>query len=143
MIDKTPPQHGLDVGDAELLSELQESTPDAVRQARAHTRITVRTKVLVQPGNMSQRLSLKLQGVSGDVSAGGCQLLMPLPLLVGDIYWLSFDRSVIDLAPLHARCLRCREVRSDAFEAGFVFFAPIDIDHLAGQDRSTGGPPLV
>ena len=124
MIDSAPSAR-LEVQDAALLTELQRRTPDALRRERAHTRITVRAKVLVQPGNMSQRLDMKLQGVSGDVSAGGCQLLVPLPVGVGDIFWLAFDRTTLDIAPIYARCLRCREVRADAFEAGFAFFNKI------------------
>lgn len=139
MIDSAP-KNRLDVQDAELLNELQRSTPDAVRRERAHTRVTVRAKVVVQSGNMSQRRDLKVQGVSGDLSAGGCQLLVPVPIAVADIYWLTFDRSEIDIAPIYARCLRCREVRADAFEAGFAFFAPIDIAHLTSGSEQAEGP---
>lgn len=125
MFDK--PGHHIDVPDADLLSELQQSTPEAVKGARAHTRLSIRTKVIVQPANMSQRLSMKVQGVSGDISGGGCQLLLPLPLNVADIYWLTFDRQTLDVPPVYARCMRCRVIREDAFEAGFAFFKPIDL----------------
>ena len=57
-------------------------------------------------------------------------ILFSDPLLVGDIYRLSFERSTIPLEPMFARCLRCRLVREDAFEAGFSFFNPIDLTAL-------------
>jgi hypothetical protein len=28
---------------------------------------------------------------------------------------------------VHAKCIRCRFVRDNAFEAGFIFFAPIRV----------------
>ncbi len=111
----------------DLLLELEQNTPDAVQQQRSHTRITVRCRITCQPGNASERRALKVQGVSGDVSSGGCLILLPTPLQVGDIYWLTFDRKVIDLPPAFARCLRCRLVREDAFEAGFTFLTPVTL----------------
>lgn len=128
------PDRNLDIADADLLGELQQSTPEAIKGARAHTRLTIRTKVIVQPANMSQRLSMKVQGVSGDISAGGCQLLLPLPIQVADIFWLTFDREVVDIPPVYGRCMRCRVIREDAFEAGFAFFKPVDLSFASKQN---------
>lgn len=111
----------------ELLAELERSTPDAVKRSRAHERLNVRAKVIVQFGDMSRRLDMKLQGMTGDISKGGCQALFPLPLHVGDIYYLSFDRSALDVAPVMARCMRCRMIRDDAFETGFAFFSSVEL----------------
>ncbi|MEO0512303.1 MAG: PilZ domain-containing protein [Planctomycetota bacterium] len=134
MID--PPSPEIDLANAELLGELEQSTPESVRAARAYTRLEVRTRVVVQPANMSERRTLKVQGITGDISAGGCQLLVPIPLNVGDIYWLVFDRSVVDVSPVYGRCMRSRVIREDAFEAGFAFFSPIDLKVASKQ--STG-----
>jgi hypothetical protein len=121
-------EQGNGSGDSlELLAELERSTPDAVKKARAHTRLEVRCKVFAQPGDMSRRLDMKLQGVTGDISKGGCQALFPLPLHVGDIFSLSFDRSVLDIPPVLARCMRCRMIRDDAFETGLSFFVHVDL----------------
>ena len=57
-------------------------------------------------------------------------MLFSSPIGVGDVYRLSFDRSVLDLESLFVRCLRCRLVREDAFEAGFSFFQPVDLTKL-------------
>lgn len=131
------------IPDADLLQELEQSTPDAIKAARAHTRITVRSHVIAQPGNMSERLSMKVKGVTGDISGGGCQLLFPIPLLVGDIYWIVFDRAVLDVQPLLARCTRCRIVRDDAFEAGMAFFSTIELPRLKTEAPKTADKPLI
>lgn len=145
MRNSKPPagDNAVKIEDAELLVELEQSTPDAIKAARAHTRITVRAQVTVQPGNMSDRLSMKVRGVSGDVSAGGCQLLFPVPLRVGDIYWLTFDRQTLDIQPVYARCTRCRVVREDAFEAGMAFFSPIELPTLKPERNGTADAPLI
>ena len=110
-----------------LLRDLERNTPDEIRRQRAHFRLSVKASVILQPGNASELLKLKLKGVSGDVSEGGCSVLFPLPLRVGDVYRLSFDRQVLDLPLTFARCVRCRLIREDAFEAGFTFFASISL----------------
>jgi len=125
----------------ELLRELEQNTPDSVKKMRSHTRLSIRVKVVVQPGNASDRLTLKVQGVTGDLSAGGCQMLLPVPLGVGDVYWLAFDQATLPVPPLMARCMRCRLIREDAFECGFAFFKPVDIPRSMGA--RDGDRPLV
>ena len=109
------------------LAELERNTSEAIREMRAHERITLKTKIVAEPGNLSQRRELKVQGISGDVSEGGCCVLFPVPLNVGDVYLLTFDRKTIDVSPTLARCMRCRLMREDAFECGFSFFTPLDL----------------
>lgn len=107
------------------ISELEHNTSAHIQQQRAHDRIQTRCKVLVHRGNSSERSSKTIHAISGDVSAGGCLLLSPCTLLVGDVYWLTFDANVVPIDPVFARCVRCRLVREDAFEAGFRFFNEI------------------
>lgn len=109
----------------DLLQELERNTPEEIRQQRTRFRVAVKAKVALQPGNASELLKYKVQGVSGDVSEGGCRILFPTPVAVGDVYRLAFDRTAFDLPLTFARCLRCRLLREDAFEAGFQFFSPI------------------
>jgi hypothetical protein len=115
----------------EMLQELERNTSDEIRRQRAHFRLAIKTGVVLQPGNASERLSLKLKGVTGDVSEGGCSALFPIPVKVGDIYRLEFDRKVLDLPLTFARCVRCRLVREDAIESGFTFFSPIVLPETA------------
>ena len=108
-----------------LIDELSQSTPDAVKKLRHHTRLSIRAKVVIEAGSLSHRDGRKLQGVTGDISAGGTQILVARPLLIGDIYQVSFDRSEFDVPPALAICLRGRQVRPDAYEAGLRFLQPI------------------
>lgn len=108
-----------------LLQELEQNTPDEIRRQRTHFRVAIKAKVVLEPGSASDLLKFRVQGVSGDISGGGCRLLFPVPVRVGDVYRLSFDRSAFDQPLTFARCVRCRLLREDAYEAGFQFFAPI------------------
>ena len=137
VFDSSKQENGKPLESVNLLEEIERSTPDAIARERAHTRVSLRSAVIVQPGNHSQRRTLKVQAVTGDVSAGGCLVLSPIPLLVGDTYLLSFTRHEIDLAPILARCLRCRLVREDAFEVGFGFFQPIDLQSAISSTTPT------
>ncbi|HBS29676.1 MAG TPA: hypothetical protein DEB06_09560 [Phycisphaerales bacterium] len=127
---------GADAESLALLKEMERSTPEALKQARAHARLDIRAKVFVQPGDMSRRRDMKLQGTLGNISQGGCQLLVPIPIHVGDIYFVSFDRAELDVPPAFARCMRCRVVREDAFEVGMAFFAPVELPR-GMSDRAT------
>lgn len=111
----------------ESLADFERNTSDSVKRARSSTRLRIRSKVIAQPGNSGDRMKFKIQGVTGDISTGACQILFPIPLRVGDIYWLTFDKTELDLDSVFARCLRCRLIREDAYEAGFEFFEPIDL----------------
>lgn len=121
-----------------VLRELERNTPDEIRRQRAHFRLAIKVTVVIQPGNSSGSLSPRLKGVTGDVSEGGCSVLAPLPLGVGDIYRLTFDRPALDLPLTFARCVRCRLLREDAFEVGFAFFSPIALPEssLSSADRA-------
>ena len=117
----------------DILQELEQSTPDEIRRQRTHDRIAVKARVTVQPGNASQLLDFfKIPGTTGDISALGLGTLFPAPIQVGDIYRLEFDQNKLPLPLTFARCVRCRLVRDDAYEVGFLFFVPIQIPENLG-----------
>ena len=131
--DKGP----LEAGDAfDLLQELEQNTPEEIRRQRAHFRLAVKIKVTLLPGNASELLKFRVQGVTGDVSEGGCKALFPTPVRVGDVYRLEFDRPSMDLPLTFARCMRCVMLREDAFEAGFRFFTPIELPANANVSQA-------
>jgi hypothetical protein len=136
---RDPNEKGLSDDDAafELLTELERQTPEEIRRQRTTHRIALRARVLIQPGNASEMLKLKVKGVLGDISSGGCRIVSPLPLRVGDVYRLSFEPEELDLPLTFARCLRCRLVREDVFETGFQFFRPVHLP--AAASRRDGG----
>ncbi len=121
----------------ELLQELGKNTPEAIRKQRTHERISIKSKVIIQSGNTSQLLDFKIQGITGDISPGGSQMLMPLPLYIGDIYRITFDQSHLKLPMTFARCIRCRLIREDAYEVGFTFFSALNIDSAIVDSSST------
>ena len=109
------------------LADLERNTSEEIIKSRGNTRLRVKSKVIAQPGNSGDRRKIKMQGITGDISASGCQILFPIPLRVGDIYWLTYDKTELKLDSMFARCLRCRMIREDAYEAGFKFFEPVDL----------------
>ncbi|MHC5111234.1 MAG: PilZ domain-containing protein [Planctomycetota bacterium] len=121
----------------ELLQDLGKNTPEEIRRQRAYFRVAVKIAVTLQPGSASDMLKYKVQGATGDISEGGLSGLFPLPVSVGDIYRLTFDREKFDMPMTFARCVRCRLVREDAYEAGFSFFSPITLPENAQQSSES------
>ncbi len=121
---KTPP----DDERFELLQELERNTSEAIRKARSSERIELRCSIVVELGNTSERHEMKVKGVTGNISSGGCQVLLPRPQRVGDVYRISFDPNVLNIPLTFARCLRSRLIREDAFESGFAFFKAVSLD---------------
>ena len=120
-----------------ILQEVERNTPDEIRRQRAHFRVSVKARAILQPGNASDLLDFKVQGVTGDISEGGLGAIFPIAARVGDIYRIELDRTQVDLPLTFVRCARCRLVRESAFEAGFTFFAPIALpENLAAADAS-------
>lgn len=111
--------------DAQLLQELERQSIREIQKLRAHERFELRTALEVLPANASDRSGFAAQGHTEDISQGGCKAIFPIPIGVGDVYRLKFDKQVLDLPVVHARCLRCIHLREDAFEAAFQFFTPI------------------
>ncbi len=118
------------------ISELEQSTSEAVQRMRCHSRLNVRVKVTVVPASLSHRDGPRLQGITGDLSQGGTQILLPRPLNIGDVYLVSFDRDALDLPDVYALCLRGRQVRPDAFEAGLRFLQPVTLPEMDGSDQA-------
>ena len=113
--------------DFELMMDLERQKMDEIRKMRSHERVEVQVAVQVRPGNASEHATAPIRATTNDVSQGGCALISPVPLGVGDIYRLSFDRKKLDVPVVFARVLRCRLLREDAFEIGLAFFTEISL----------------
>jgi hypothetical protein len=118
----------------EALCELEQNQRSAVFRQRTHERIEIRLRVRVQPGNSSERRHAQIEGVTGDVSRSGCLVLLPCPLVPGDLYWLSLDDERASTGAQMARCVRCRMVDEETFEAGLRFFSEVDLAGLLGAE---------
>lgn len=121
---------GFDSWAHDLLKELEQQTPEAIRRLRSSERHEVQSAVKVRSANASAIGEPVIEGLTGDVSPGGCRIMSSIPLRVGDVYKLEIERGELDLPILFARCLRCRLVREDAFESGFAFFNAIKLDEV-------------
>ncbi|MEO0604449.1 MAG: PilZ domain-containing protein [Myxococcota bacterium] len=122
-------------GSEELVRELEKNLAEAVESQRASTRHDIRASVDVEPASLSMRDGSRLRGVTGDVSAGGCLLLLGRPLMVGDVYRLVFDRSEFDVAPAFALCVRARQVQPDAFEMGCRFLESVTLPSAPAGEK--------
>ncbi len=111
----------------DFFDELDRNTPAEIRARRGHFRVMIKAGVTMCSGNTSELRDYKVKGVTGDISQGGCALLLPIPARVGDVYRLDFERAKIDLPTTFARCVRAYLVREDAFECGFRFFSTISL----------------
>ena len=111
----------------ELLQSLERQKSEEIARERLHARIEAKLRVVVRPANSSAMLEFKVQGLTADLSRGGCRLILPLPLGVGDVYRVEFDSTEHKLPLVFARCLRCRLLREDAFESGRQFFTQLDL----------------
>lgn len=121
-----------------MLQELSANTPEEVQRQRAHFRLTIKAGVIAQPGNASDLVKLKIKGTTVDISQGGLSAVFPGPIRVGDVYRLGFDPDQLDLPLTFARCVRCRLIHEEAFEAGFAFFCPISLpENIASAAAST------
>jgi hypothetical protein len=119
----------------DVLRDLEQQTHEDIRNRRAHDRVAIKAKVVVLPGNVSASLESWLHGVTGDISEGGCRAMLPLPIYVGDVFRLTFDHPELDLPIVFARCMRCRLIREDSFEAGFKFFNPVSVASAADAHK--------
>ena len=125
-------QEFLDASSAlEAFSQLSQNTDVALLAQRASQRMELKTEFVVRHANVSQRNQLNVQGVTVDVSNGGCMGLLPKAILPGDLYHLTFDENVLPIGSLLAVCKRCRHVRDDVFETGFRFHNEIDLASVA------------
>ena len=123
----------------DLLQELERNKTDEIRRMRTHFRLAIKASIVLMPGNASDVLKPKVQGVTGDISEGGCSALFPIAAQVGDIYRLEFDRQALNIPLTFARCVRCRLIREDAFEAGFAFFKSISLPDNVEAAQGTAG----
>lgn len=118
------PEEDIDVA---LLKDLERQSLEEIQKLRAHERMDTRVEIAVRPGNASAYAVPTIKATTNDISAGGCAMVSPVPVGVGDIYRLEFDRSKVDVPTVFARCVRCRQLRESAFEVAMAFFTPISL----------------
>ena len=111
----------------DALRDLEMNSHDAFVAQRASERVEIRARLVVRYGNASQRHQMAVEGLTADISNGGCMALLPRPLMAGDYFWLTFEEDDVRVGSILARCLRCRLVQEETYEMGFQFVSAIDL----------------
>jgi len=109
----------------QAITELQQNVKENIQ--RTGTRLTADCGVAVLPGSVSQRGEEPSVGICHDVSTNGCRVVLDVPLLVGDVFLIQFDKRTLQVDPAFSRCVRCVMLREDKFECGFSFFSPVSL----------------
>lgn len=109
------------------LGELEKNTDREILAQRASERLDIRCKIIIRPANVSERQRVTIEGMTADMSNGGCQVMVSQPVFVGDYFLLDFPDGTLQVGSTLSRCLRCRMIQEDAFEVGFRFEHDIDL----------------
>ncbi|MEZ6109211.1 MAG: PilZ domain-containing protein [Pirellulaceae bacterium] len=125
---------GLDA--VEALLSLDKSSDKVFQAQRAHARFESNSTITIKAANASQREDINFSAICNDISAGGCRVLSNKALMVGDLFFLVFERGQLDVPPVFARCLRCRFLREETFEMGFAFLTPVELPRGPVEDDS-------
>ncbi len=124
----------------DALGDLEQNTSDAIIAQRTSKRIDIHIRVIVRPGNASERKRFVIQGMTSDLSNGGTKVILPCPILPGDIFWLEFGNEQVKIGSLLARCRRCIMIKDDAFEVGLRFFEDVDLANSLVADGAAAEP---
>lgn len=109
------------------LGELEKNTDREILAQRASERLDIKCKVVIRAANVSERQRVTIEGITADISNGGCQIMVSRPIFVGDYFLLDFPDGTLQIGSTLSRCLRCRLIQEDAFEVGFRFEHDIDL----------------
>ena len=110
-----------------VLEELELNQPKEVLEVQCVDEIEVRATVWVEPGNFSDRDGHKHVGMSSRISEESLVTVFQAPLRVGDVYRVTFDKELLDLAPCYAHCRRCYFVNEETFESTLVFLESVNL----------------
>lgn len=123
--------------DVDLLKDLERQSIEEIQKLRAYERMDARVDISVRPGNASDYAVATIKATTNDISAGGCAMVSPVPVGVGDIYRLEFDRAKVDVPIVYARCVRCRLLRETAYEVAMAFFTPISLSDSKQESKQS------
>lgn len=121
-------------------------TRAAAGQSPTNTRVASRTfpvnvQLLIRPSNSSQRRETPLRAYCKNLSQSGCGVVTDCAPKVGDMY--RFEMPSDTTHPIHgahARCVRCHLLDEEAFEVGFSFLSPVDLNVTETQSDSQSDP---
>ncbi|MCA8949638.1 MAG: hypothetical protein KDE27_09060 [Planctomycetes bacterium] len=116
----------------DLLDDLEIRCAADVTAARDMATVRRRVRVEVRPGNASERVGPPNSGDTTELRSQVVTAVTPLPVMVGDVCHVTFDRDQLDLAPELAICDRCTMLGDSQFEVRLKFVREIALpSHLA------------
>jgi len=121
--------------EAELLSDLEVRCRTDVSNARTLTALRYKVAVSVRPANVADRHSHAMTAHTTEVRRQGALCLAPFPIMVGNVFHLTFGRSYLDTPPVLAVCDRCSMLSDASFELGFKFVQEIILPSLTPGRR--------
>lgn len=110
-----------------LLEELQLNQPSTVIESKESGEAGVTIGLTIETGNASQKTTTALEGVSSKLSKLQVVLLANEPLLVGDVYRVEFDASMLNAGKVYALCRRCQMLNDEQFQISLRFLTPLDL----------------
>ena len=144
----------LSLGYSNMLGENLSPTIDTLRTranvavgpSSGNTRTASRTfplnvQLIIRPSNSSQRRESPIRGYCKNLSQSGCGVVTDCAPRVGDLY--RFEMPSDTTHPIHgahARCVRCHLLDEEAFEVGFSFLSPVDLNVTETQADNLTDP---
>lgn len=98
-----------------------------VSRARDVATHRVQAPVEIHAGNLSERSDTGIRGQTRELQHGGVTCILEKPVLVGNVFYLEFDKAQLDIAPQLTVCERCALISPTAFDVHFAFVEPIAI----------------
>ena len=122
---------GFDTGETndELLDELELRCQTNVAAVRESTSQHARVRIDVRAGNACERHGLLTELRTSQMNSSAVVGIAAMPLMVGSVFHLTFERGQLDLPATLAVCDRCVMLGDDSFELRLRFATPIDLAH--------------
>ena len=117
----------LDKTQVEFLNQLEQQIRDDLREIRAFERMNMNAGVAISAADSSRAGEPVIAGQTVNLSRGGCMVQVSYAPQVGDHYRIQIVGVDVDPVLTFARCVRVVLTKEDEFEAGFQFFAPLEL----------------
>lgn len=118
----------------ELLDDIEMRCSADLTAARDMATVRRKVAVEVRPGNSSQRTTDVVTGDTTELRSRSITALTSTPVMVGDVFHLTFDRTALDVTPALSVCDRCTMLGDSSFEVRFKFFSEIALPAKSSSD---------
>jgi hypothetical protein len=120
---------------ADLLADVELRCRSDVSEARRIVAYRTKVAVSIRPGNIAERADRYLAGNTTEIRRHGMVCLTSQPVMVGNVFNVTFERSALAPSSTLAMCDRCTMLGDTSFELRFQFVAAIDVPNLQSDDR--------